>query len=48
MEAYLAMLMEGNPANDDLMDDEYYLFADEGTPPITQLYPACLSWLSMI
>jgi hypothetical protein len=35
MEAYLGMLMEGNPVAGDLMDDEYYLLADEGTTPIT-------------
>jgi hypothetical protein len=35
MEAYLAMLMEGNTSAGDLMDDEYYLFANEGTNPIT-------------
>jgi hypothetical protein len=35
MEAYLAMLTEGNTSAGDLMDDEYYLFADEGTTHIT-------------
>jgi hypothetical protein len=30
MEAFLARLMEENPTPGDLMDDEYYLFADEG------------------
>jgi hypothetical protein len=31
MEAFLARLMEDNPNPGDLMDDEYYLFAGEGT-----------------
>ncbi|KAM0927514.1 hypothetical protein ACQ4PT_002927 [Festuca glaucescens] len=35
MESFLARLMEENPNPGDLMDDEYYLFAGEGTncPP---------------
>jgi hypothetical protein len=31
MEAFLARLMEENPNPTNLMDEEYYLFAGEGT-----------------
>ena len=32
MDAFLSGIMDDNGLSDDLMDDEYYLFADQGTP----------------
>jgi hypothetical protein len=44
METFLSRLMEDNPTTGDLMDDEYYLFAGEGTPSRIYMFffPHCV------
>ena len=39
MEAFLSRLMDENTVPDDLMDEEYYLFAGEGTYAILCIGP---------
>lgn len=47
MEAFLSGIMDENALSGDLMDDEYYLFAGEGTPRRLSLLIPLYYWFMM-
>ena len=47
MDTFLSGIMDDNGLSGDLMDDEYYLFAGEGTPRRLSLLIPLYYWFMM-